>query len=127
MRQIVLNVKDRFWGSEAARILRQDERNNYQVELVKTPEEAKEQGKIASILLLGVTGCYPGYSLKERLKLRDEVKAVNPDCKVVLMVDENSEKELADEVCRAKKDGLIDNFIYGSVSATYLSAVIDTL
>ena len=35
--------------------------------------------------------------------------------------------KLADKVRRAKKDGLIDNFIYGSVSATYLSAVIDAL
>ena len=31
------------------------------------------------------------------------------------------------KVRRAKKDGLIDNFLYGSVSATYLSAVVDTL
>ena len=45
----------------------------------------------------------------------------------VLVVDENTERKLADKVRQAKKDGLIDNFIYGSVSATYLSAVIDTL
>ena len=43
------------------------------------------------------------------------------------VVDENTEKKLADKVRQAKKDGLIDNFIYGSVSSTYLSAVIDTL
>ena len=30
-------------------------------------------------------------------------------------------------VRQAKKDGLVDNFIYGSVSSTYLSAVIDAL
>lgn len=36
-------------------------------------------------------------------------------------------KKLADKVCQAKKGGLIDNFIYGSVSSTYLSAVIDAL
>ena len=30
-------------------------------------------------------------------------------------------------VQQAKKDGLVDNFIYGSVSSTYLSAVIDAL
>ena len=35
--------------------------------------------------------------------------------------------KLADRVRQAKKDGKIDNFIYGSVSATYLSAVIDVL
>ena len=61
------------------------------------------------------------------MKIRDEVKSYCPDCKIVLVVDENTEKKLADKVRRAKKDGLIDNFLYGSVSATYLSAVIDTL
>ena len=34
---------------------------------------------------------------------------------------------LADKVRQAKKDVLVDNFIYGSVSSTYLSAVIDAL
>ena len=50
-----------------------------------------------------------------------------PYCKIVLIVDEKAEKKLAQRVLQAKKDGLIDNFIYGSVSAAYLSAVIDTL
>lgn len=59
--------------------------------------------------------------------IRGEVKAQKPDCKIVLVVDENTEKKLADKVRQAKKDGLIDNFLYGSASATYLSAVIDTL
>lgn len=70
---------------------------------------------------------YTPRSLEERLKIRDELKKTNPNCKVVLMVDENSEKNLADRVRLAKKDGLIDNFIYGSTSASYLSAVIDAL
>ena len=61
------------------------------------------------------------------MKIRGEVKAQRPGCKIVLVVDENTEKKLADKVRQAKKDGLIGNFIYGSVSSTYLSAVIDTL
>ena len=73
-----------------------------------------------------VTG-YTPWKLEERLKIREEVKRQNPHCKVVLIVDENADKKLAGRVLQAKKDGLIDNFIYGSVSATYLSAVVDTL
>ena len=61
------------------------------------------------------------------MNIRNEVKAQNPNCKIVLVVDENTEKKLADKVRQAKKDGLVDNFIYGSVSSTYLSAVIDAL
>lgn len=45
----------------------------------------------------------------------------------MLVVDENSESELAEQVRQAKKDGLIDQFIYGSISAGYLVALIDTL
>ena len=61
------------------------------------------------------------------MKIRNEVKAKKPDCRVVLVVDENTQQKLADKVRRAKQDGLTDNFIYGSVSAAYLSAVIDAL
>ena len=80
----------------------------------------------ANILIMEVTA-YTPWKLEERMKIRGEVKAQNPDCKIVLVVDENTEKKLADKVRQAKKDGLVDNFIYGSVSSTYLSAVIDAL
>ena len=62
-----------------------------------------------------------------RDRIRDELKQIHPHCKIVLIVDENAEKKLAALVLQAKKDGLIDNFIYSSVSAAYLSAVIDNL
>lgn len=73
-----------------------------------------------------VTG-YTPWKLEERLKIRDEVRRMNPQCKIVLVVDENAEKKVAGAVKQAKKDGLIDQFIYGSISATYLTALIDTL
>ena len=80
----------------------------------------------ANVLIIEVTA-YTPWKLEERMKIRDEVKAQLPNCKIVLVVDENTEKKLADKVRQAKKDGLVDNFIYGSVSSTYLSAVIDAL
>ena len=48
-------------------------------------------------------------------------------CRVTLVVDEVCEPQLADQVRRAKKDGLIDGFFYSSVSSDYLSAMIDAL
>ena len=65
--------------------------------------------------------------MEERLKIRNAVKNVHPDCKVVLVVDENSEKEASDRVRQTKKDGLIDQFIYGSTSASFLVALMDAL
>ena len=47
--------------------------------------------------------------------------------RVALVVDEVCEPQLADQVRRAKKDGLIDGFFYSSVSSDYLSAMIDAL
>lgn len=49
------------------------------------------------------------------------------DCKTLLLVDENADEMLAADVRQAVKDRLVDNFIYASVSPTYLAGVIDTL
>ena len=81
---------------------------------------------LASVFLLEVTN-RPDYTMENRLELRERVKAVNPDCKFVLEVDETSEPQIAEQVCQAKKDGLIDQFIYGSISASYFVALMDTL
>ena len=81
---------------------------------------------LANVLIMEVTA-YTPWRFEERMKIRDELRKVNPDCKIVFVVDENTEKKLADKVRRAKKDGLIDGFLYGSVSSAYLAAFIDTL
>ena len=61
------------------------------------------------------------------MKIRNAVKAQCPECKIVLIVDENAEKEVAQKVKTAKKEGVIDQFIYGSISATYLADIVDSL
>lgn len=61
------------------------------------------------------------------MRLCNEVKRQRPDCKILLLVDETDDRALAFRVLQAKKDGRIDNFIYASVSPTYLAAVLDTL
>lgn len=84
------------------------------------------KSSLAYALIMEVTG-YTPWRLAERLHLRDEVKRQCPDCKVLLLVDENADRALAANVLQAKKDGRIDNFIYASVSPAYLAAVLDTL
>ena len=102
--------------------------SDFDVHGAETPGKTVELCRLYEpyALLMEVTGYMP-WKLEERMKIRDEVKAHDPHCKIVLIVDENAEKQLAQRVLQAKKDGLIDNFIYGSVSAAYLSAVVDTL
>ncbi|WP_418231180.1 hypothetical protein [Butyricicoccus sp.] len=67
------------------------------------------------------------WKLSERLKLCNAVKQLGWVCKVLLLVDENADELLAADVRQAVKDQLVDNFIYASVSPTYLAGVIDTL
>ena len=77
-------------------------------------------------LLMEVTG-YTPWKLEERMRIQETVKRQNPECKIVLIVDENTEKDAARKVKQAKKEGLIDQFIYGSISASYLADIVDSL
>ena len=127
MRRIVVDMQNYLFTDAIARTLRSAD-SDFDVRRSENPEKTAELCSLCEpyALLMEVTG-YTPWRLEERLKIRNEVKQRSPQCKIVLIVDENAEKKLAQRVLQAKKDGLIDNFMYGSVSATYLSAVIDTL
>ena len=127
MRRVVIDMQNALFADAIATVLR-DFDSDFEVYQSESPVKTSDMCTFteANILIMEVTA-YSSWKLEERMKIRNEVKAQNPGCKIVLVVDENSEKKLADKVRLAKKDGLIDNFIYGSISATYLSAVIDTL
>ena len=128
MRRILVNMKDLFFADALAQSLQADPRGGFTVPRVTAPEELVQYSALYSpyAVLMEVTR-YPPYGMEKRLKIRNAVKNVHPDCKVVLVVDENSEKEASDRVRQAKKDGLIDQFIYGSTSPAYLVALMDTL
>ena len=127
MRRVVIDMQNALFADAIATVLR-DFDSDFEVYQSESPVKTSNMCAFteAHIRIMEVTA-YSSWKLEERMKIRNEVKAQNPGCKIVLVVDENSEKKLADKVRLAKKDGLIDNFIYGSISATYLSAVIDTL
>lgn len=128
MRRIIVNMKDYIFSDALAQSLQADPHGGFTVQRVAAPEEVEQYSRLCEpyAVLMEVTR-YPPYGLEERLKIRSAVKKIHPDCKVVLVVDENSEKEAADRVRQAKKDGRIDQFIYGSISAAYLVALMDTL
>ena len=127
MRRVVVDMQNALFTDAIATALRNFD-SNFEVYQSESPAKTTEMCVFteANILIMEVTA-YAPWKMEERMIIRGEVKAQNPDCKIVLVVDENTEKKLADKVRQAKKDGLIDCFIYGSVSSTYLSAVIDTL
>ena len=65
-----------------------------------------------------------GTAVEARLKEIREIRSRRPECKIVLLCDENSAPDIARDVMLAKKDGLIDAFFYSSVTARYLLAAL---
>lgn len=127
MRRVVIDMQNTLFADAVAEALRRFD-SDFEPIMSESPEKILFlcDSVLANVLIMEVTA-YTPWKLEERMKIRDKLKKTNPNCKIVLVVDENTEKKLADQVRQVKKDGLIDNFIYGSVSSTYLSAVIDTL
>ena len=127
MRRIVINMQNSLFCNAISETLRisGNELNPYSVD---SPDKVIDECKwvVPYALLMEVTG-YTPWKLCERMKIISSVSLQIHECKIVLIVDENAEKELAKEVRQAKKDGLIDQFIYGSISATYLADIVDSL
>ena len=68
-----------------------------------------------------------GQDALERLELRSSIRKADPHCKIVFLVDEKIDAKIAEEVKEAKLMGLIDQFIFSSISASYLAALMETL
>ena len=127
MRRILINMQNALFCNAISETLRRSG-NELDPYTVDSPDKVVDDCKWIApyALLMEVTG-YTPWKLEERMKLRDTVKALHPDCKIALIVDEKAEKAVAKNVKQAKKDGLIDQFIYGSISATYLADIVDSL
>ena len=127
MRRIVINMQNSLFCNAIADALR-NSGNELEPHTIDSPDNVVDECKWITpyALLIEVTG-YTPWLLSERLKIRDAVKALNTDCKIVFIVDEKAEKELAKQVKQAKKDGLIDQFVYSSISASYLADIVDSL
>jgi DNA-binding NarL/FixJ family response regulator len=82
---------------------------------------------VSADILLAEVSYDPGTTLKTRIEEIKSIRKVSPDCKIVLLCDENSAPDIARSICNAKKDGVIDAFFYTSVSSTYLLDALDAL
>ena len=127
MRRIVINMQNSLFCNAIADTISRSG-NELEPYTVASPDKVVDDCKwiVPYAVLMEVTGCSP-WKLEERLKIRDAVKEKNPECKIVLIVDENAEKAIAKKIKQAKKDGIIDQFIYGSISASYLADIVDSL
>ena len=120
MKKIVVDMQNYLFGDTIATAFRNSDYDIYAVR-TESPKDTVELCRVYKpfVLVMEVSG-YTPWMLCERLKLRDEVKSVCPDCKIALIVDSNTEKQAAKDIRDAKKNGIIDQFFYGSMSAEYL-------
>lgn len=120
MQKIVVDMQNYLFADSVAAAFKN---SDYDIDVVRaeSPMNTVELCRVYKpfVLIMEVTG-YTPWLLCERLKLRDKVKTVCPECKIALIVDSNSEKQAARDIRDAKKNGLIDQFFYGSMTAEYL-------
>ena len=120
MRKIVVDMQNFLFAYSVATAFRS---SGYDIDVIRTesPKDTLELCQVYKpyVLIMEVTS-YTPWKLDERLNLREQVKAVCPECKIALIVDSNTERQAAKDIRDAKKNGLIDQFFYGSMTAEYL-------
>ena len=127
MRKIVLDIQSGIHAHNMERMLMQ-KLDDCQVVISESPDSTAEWCRThkSDVLLLEVKA-YSPWMFSERMKLREKVKRNTQNCRIILFVDDESDSELSEKVRQAKREGLIDAFLFGSVSENYFASVIDSV
>lgn len=127
MRRLLINTQKFLIGNAIGEAVRREE-SDFEVMNSESTEEILDINSwfIPNIVLLEVPNCTP-YRLKDRLKIVEDIRNMNRNCNVVVIVNENLDKDVANCVRKIQKSGLIDDFIYSSISTAYLVAIVDSL
>lgn len=127
MRKMVLDMQSGIHAHNMERMLMQ-KLEDYQVVISESPDSTAEWCKVHSpdVLLMEVKA-YSPWMFSERMKIREKLRKSNPDCRIILFVDDESDYDLTEHVRQAKREGLIDAFLFGSVSENYFASVVDSV
>lgn len=103
MRRIVIDMQNTLFADAVAEALR-----NFDSDLEPIMSESPDktlslcEATLANVLIMEVTA-YTAWGLEERLKIRSLLQKTTPSCKVVLVVDENTEKSWQTGCVRPKR------------------------
>ena len=127
MKKIVLDIQSGIHAHNMERMLMQ-KLDDYQVIISESPDSTAEWCKThrPDVLLMEVKA-YSPWMFSERIDIRDKVKRNTENCRIILFVDDESDNDLTEKVRQAKREGLIDAFLFGSVSENYFASVIDSV
>ena len=127
MKKIVLDIQSDIHAHTMERMLMQ-KLDDCQVVISESPDATAEWCKThqPDVLLMEVKA-YSPWMFNERMAIRYKVKRNTENCRVILFVDDDTDGELTEKVRQAKREGLIDAFLFGSVSENYFASVIDSV
>ncbi len=127
MNKIVLDMQSTLYAKHMQRALMQD-LEEWQPLISESPELTADMCHMhkPKALLMEVTG-YTPWMLSERLTVSSTVKKKDPECRIILAVEERADKQLAAEVTAAKRNGFVDEFIFLSMTDKYLPALLEAL
>ena len=127
MKKIVLDIQSGIHARNMERMLMQS-LDDCQVVISESPDSTPQWCKThdPDVLLMEVKA-YSPWMFSERMEIRDKVKRNTENCRIILFVNDESDGELTEKVRQAKRDGLIDAFLFGSVSENYFASVIDSV
>ena len=124
MSRVVVNMRNYVFADAVKKLML--DAGDFYVSVVDDPRLVASQcGSFAADMLLMETADDSPWTVSERMAIRDRVKRADPLCRIVLLVDERA--GAVRQVKDAKVNGLIDQFIFSSVSASYLVALLETV
>lgn len=127
MKKIVLDIQSDIHAQTMERMLMQ-KLDDCQVVISESPDTTAEWCKThrPDVLLMEVKA-YSPWMFGQRMTIRDKVGRSVENCRIILLVDDDTDGELTEQVRQAKREGLIDAFLFGSVSENYFASVIDSV
>ena len=134
MRKVVIDMQNYLFSDAIAKVLKSYD-SDFFIEMSDTPDKTAELCRVIQphILMMEITG-QALWSLKERLAICREENSGTVRSAVLkylgylgITVDEKANAETAKKVVECKKTGLIDCFIYNTISSSYMTAVLDSL
>ena len=127
MKKIILDIQSDIHAHTMERMLMQ-KLDDCQVVISESPDATVEWCKThrTDVLLMDVRA-YSPWMFNVRMVIRDKVERNTENCRVILFVDDDTDGELTEKVRQAKREGLIDAFLFGSVSENYFASVIDSV
>mgnify|MGYP004645525957 FL=1 len=127
MKKIVLDIQSDIHVQTMERMLMQ-KLDDCQVVISESPDTTAEWCRThrPDVLLMEVKA-YSPWMFRQRMTIRDKVGRSVENCRIILFVDDDTDGELTEQVRQAKREGLIDAFLFGSVSENYFASVIDSV